>query len=88
MTIKQRTRAGTYDTFERRYTPVEMDDGSIMRGWRDVPPDTDQRNVWTVVDCDGKLYLCPGYVTVNYLGRVLCANPWPEVEASSPGYVY
>lgn len=82
----QRTRPGLWETFEKRYQPIEADDGSICRHWIDIPDDTDERNVWTVVDCDGRLYLTPGYASVNYMGRVLCANPWPDEEISLPGY--
>ena len=80
-------RARSYAVFERRYQPVEHGE-SILRDWQDIPSDTDEHLVWTVVDCDGRLYLTPGYTYVNYLGRVLCAKPWPEAEFSGPGYVY
>lgn len=85
--IKARKRAGTYAAFERRYGPIENENGELIRDWRDVT-DADERYIWTVVDCDGKLYLVPGFATVNYFGRVLCANPWPDSEFTNTGYVY
>jgi hypothetical protein len=84
----QRTRAGRFETFERRYEPIEAEDGSILHDWRSIPKDTEQHYVWTLVDCDGRLMLSPGYATVNYMGRVLCAKPWPDEEFTLPGYYY
>lgn len=84
----QRKRAALYSTFEKRYEPLETEDGSILRNWQDIPDGTDEHYVWTVTDCDGTLYLSPGYASVNYMGRVLCAKPWPEEEFALPGYYY
>jgi hypothetical protein len=87
-------RAGTYNTFERRYGPIPLPDDSLLRDYRDpeILQAFDEKRfnyVWTVVEGDtGKLYLVPGFTTVNYLGRVLCERPWPEEEVGKPGYVY
>ena len=86
--VKPRTRAGTYSVFERRYGPIDAPNGQVMREWNDIPPDTDARYIWTVIDCDGNLYLVPGYATVNYFARVLCERPWPDGEANNSGYLY
>lgn len=85
-----RKRAGTYATFDRRYKPILLDDGSLMRDWRDPKVlVADPRFIWTVVEGDtGTLYLVPGFASVNYIGRVLCEVPWPDEEELAPGYVY
>jgi len=92
---KQRTRAGTFATFDRRYEPVAMPDGGIIRPWDDAEVlaafDSARFDlVWTLVDGDNGLhtYLVPGFATVNYVGRVLCAKPWPDSELMAPGYLY
>ena len=88
-TVKPRRRAGTYDVFQRRYDPIPLEDDSLIREWNDPElQDVDEHYLWTVVDCDGRLMLTPGYASVNYLGRVLCRKPWDDVEWSNPGYVY
>lgn len=87
--IKPRNRAGTWATFCRRYEPVAQEDGSVLRDWDDpAVRRVSENHVWTVVDCDGRCYVVPGFATVNYLGRILTARPWPDVEFSLPGYVY
>lgn len=88
-TVKPRTRAGSWDTFERRYGPIPTVQGSDMRPWDD--PEilaADPALVWSVVDCDGRLYVVPAFATVNYIGRILCARPWNESEYFNSGYVY
>jgi hypothetical protein len=90
-----RQRAGTYEVFARRYGPLEALDGGIVRAWDDTEVlqafDSECFDfVWTLVEGDsgGKLYLVPGFATVNYVGRVLCERPWPDSELLAPGYLY
>lgn len=88
-TVRPRIRAGSYDTFDRRYRPVMTPEDGIMRDWADPAiRAADERKVWTVVDCDGVLYLTPGFATVNYFARVLCEVPWSDAEFANPGYRY
>ncbi len=87
--IKPRMRAGTYNTFVRRYGPVRDSHDELLRYWND--PEilaADEHFVWTAVDADGKIYIMPGYATVNFMGRVLCTKPWSAAEIASPGYLY
>ena len=88
MKVKARTRAGSWDTFERRYEPVDAPDGTVMWGLNSLPAGIDERLVWTVLDCDGKSYVVPGFAFVNRMGYVITKNPWPEIEFSNPGYHY
>lgn len=45
------------------------------------------RNVWTVLDCDGKTIVVSGYHYVNRMGYIITANPvaepYIEVQDSS-----
>lgn len=88
MTSPVSQRARSYAVFERRYQPIVNANSELIRDWRDLPSDVDEHFVWTVVDAEGRLYLVPGFATVNYFGRVLCRQPWPEEEQRKAGYVY
>jgi len=48
----------------------------------------DPRLVWTIVDCDGKLYVSPGFHYVNRIDYVLCGNPWTDDDERQPDYRY
>lgn len=88
--VKPRRRMGSWASFERRYQPIASStiDDTVLRDWREIPAETDIHLVWTVLDCDGRLCIVPGFASVNYFARILCTNPWPEIEQLNPGYVY
>ena len=86
--INKRSRAGSWKTFDRRYKPILGPDGSYERHYSTIGSEMDSRFVWTLVDCDRKLYVVPGFATVNYMARILCENPWSDLEFDSPGYLY
>jgi hypothetical protein len=86
--FKLRTRCGSWRTFERRFRPMNGPDGS--RYWcRDqLPPNVDERLVWTIADCDGQLRVSPGYRFVNRIDYVLCEVPWTDEDRLQPDYRY
>ena len=87
--VKQRKRAGSCDAWDRRYSPIPCDDGSLIRDWRDAEiQSADVSRVWSVIEENGVLYVVPGLATVNYVGRVLCAVPWGPSEENNTGYRY
>lgn len=87
--FKPRSRAGSWETFVKRYGPKPGPEGNELYPWdhADVRA-ADERHVWTVVDCDGVLYVTAGLATVNYMGRIITARPWDDSEQSQPGYRY
>jgi hypothetical protein len=87
-TIRLRTRAGSFRTFERRFGPIETENGTLIRDREDLPVNVDPRLVWTVLDCDGRLYLSPGFRFVNRIGYVLCRTPWTDGDEGQPDYCY
>lgn len=91
-TVPQRKRTGSWETFERRYRPIESSGscGTYFFDTDELPhPLPDDQFVWTIVDGEGsKLYLCPGYCFVNRLGYVVCNVPWNDSEFSNTGYLY
>ena len=87
--VKPRTRAGTFNTFVKRYAPTEIKPDGLQRQAKDPAIlAADERLDWTLIDCDGKLYIMPGFVTVNFMARILCERPWDDAEMVSPGYLY
>lgn len=38
--------------------------------------------IWTLLDCDGKLYVCAGWHYVNRLGYFITDIPWPNQNLS------
>lgn len=84
----QRTRIGQWRTFERRFDPVDAPHGSLLHEAEDLPKAVDEHLVWTVVDCDGRLYATPGYRFVNRLGYLVCTRPWDDDDQRQPDYRY
>ena len=50
--------------------------------------DVDPHLVWTILDCEGKLYVAPGFRYVNRIDHVLCAVPWTDDDERQPAYRY
>ena len=86
--FKQRRRIGSWTTFERRFEPKDSPDGSVWWSREQLPIDIAPRHVWTIVDCDGKLYVSPGFHFVNRLDYVLCDVPWTDEDLRQPDYRY
>lgn len=84
--IRIRTRAGSWRTFERRFKPIDGPDGATYWHREQLPADVDARRVWTILDCDGKLYVSPGFRFVNRVDYVLCAVPWTDDDQAQPDY--
>ncbi len=78
----KRTRAGSWNIFERRFRPIQREDGSLLWDRSEIPTreTINWREWWTVVDCDGRLYLAAGYHFVNRLAYVRCEVPWTDAD--------
>jgi hypothetical protein len=84
-----RSRTGSFATFERRFKPIEREDGeSLLWDIHERRPGDDYRHWWTVIDCDGRLYLTPGFRFVDRFAYVRCAVAWTDDEEQQPGYLY
>jgi hypothetical protein len=80
-------RASSWSTFERRYDPIVDPSGTVVRSWNDPAVlAASVRQVWTVVDAEGHLYVVPGLATVNYIGRIITRKGWSDVELTNTGY--
>lgn len=86
--VARRTRIGSWRVFERRFQPIARQDGSFLWERVELPSDLDAREWWTVVDCEGKLYVSPGFRFVNRFGYVRCAVPWRDDDQRQPDYRY
>ena len=86
--INIRTRCGSWRTFERRFQPIDGPDGATYWGREQLPGDIDPHLVWTILDCDGHLYVSPGFRFVNRIDYVLCAVQWTDEDQLQPDYRY
>ena len=76
----KRSRARSWDAFEDRFQPIIRSDMTVLWEWYELPS-SDQINFrewWTVLDCDGRLYVQPGFHVVNYFAYVRCTVPWSD----------
>ena len=80
-------RAGTWNTFVKRFDPqMTATDNTPLHEWADVQ-NLDPHYVWTVLDCEGKLYCSTGFHWVNRFAYLKCSKPWTDAEAMR-NYVY
>ena len=86
--FRPRTRIGSWSTFERRFEPLPAPNHDVLWDVGTVQEDTDYRHWWTVLDCEGRLLLAPGFRFVNRFAFVRCAKPWTDVDFHQPGYRY
>lgn len=75
-------RKSDFEVFMKKFCPVERSPDSFLfetygEDYKRVI-NTDSSYIWTVVDCDGKLYLSPGFHIVNRMNYIICKNPWKE----------
>jgi hypothetical protein len=87
--VKQRTRCGSWRTFERRFLPRQAPHHDVLWEVRgEVPPNANHRYWWTVVDYDGRLYDTPGFRFVKRFAYIRCAVAWSDDDERQPDYVY
>ena len=86
--VPLRRRAGSWRSFVRRFQPLEAPDGDQFHMIGTLPAPVDPRHWWTLVDCDGTLYLTPGLRLVNRLGYLRCARPRSDDDMRQPDYRY
>lgn len=86
--VKQRTRAGGWRTFERRFQPMLRDGELLFWEHEHLPAGIDPHLVWTIIDAEGRIYVTPGFRFVNRVGYVRCAKSWTEADREQPDYVY
>ena len=83
-----RSRTGSWRTFERRFCPIDSPDLTVWWWYEQLPVNVDPHLVWTIVDEDGRLYVCPGFRFVNRIDYVFCEVPWTEDDERQPPYRY
>lgn len=77
-----------WSTFERLFQPEPKLDGSLLWDYAEIPRDANARHWWTVVECDGKLFVSAGFHVVNRLAYLKCANAWGGDWSAHPEYCY
>ena len=79
--IRTIQRTGSYDTFERLFQPIPRPDGTVLWDPHELPQThVDRRHWWTVLDCDGRLYLSAGFRYINRFAYVQCGVPWSDTD--------
>jgi hypothetical protein len=81
-------RALSWRIFERRFRPIVRADESLMWDRMEIPRNADYRHWWSVLDCDGRLYLSAGFHVVNTIGFVRADTPWGGEAHQHPDYRY
>jgi hypothetical protein len=76
------TRTSTWAAFERRFEPITRPSGTLLWELDELPcfGPIDPREWWTVLDCDGRLYLAAGFHFVNRFAYVRCEVPWTDAD--------
>jgi hypothetical protein len=76
----RRQHSKRWATFERRFHPLPAPGHDVLWEAAEIPTSPDARYWWTVLDCDGRLYVVPGFWFVNRFAYVRCAKPWTEAD--------
>ena len=69
------------DNWDSQYDPDYNEDGTlreIRRGDPDWVELMEKHRIWTMVDCDGSLYITPGVHFVNRMSYHTTRLPWTE----------
>ncbi len=81
MTARHPRRAArTWHDFERRFHPIVRADGSLIWHNDEIPRPIELRTWWTILDCDGRLYVSPGIRWVNRIGYLRTRLPWTRAD--------
>lgn len=86
--FRPRKRVGSWHTFERRFDPLPAPNHDYLWDVGTVQEEADFRYWWTVLVCEGRLSLSPGFRFVDRFAFVRCAKPWTDVDFQQPGYRY
>ena len=71
----------SFETFEKRYAPISRDGDIIFETYGsdlDTIKRADSKNLWTLLDCDGRLIIASGFHYVNRMGYILTERQWKD----------
>ncbi len=88
--VKQKARRREdLDHFIERFVPVmdEQTQETLKQfcwtkpnEWDQVTDAVSKSLLWTMLDCEGKMYLAPGLHRINRMFYVICEKPYKEGE--------
>lgn len=78
--ITRRIHTGSLAIFERRFKPLLCKEGALIWHNSEIPRPIVGRHWWTVLDCDGKLYVSAGFHFVNRIGYIKTEIPWTDAD--------
>jgi len=73
-------RTGSWNDFERRFKPVIREDHSLIWHNEEIPRPISDRHWWTILDCDGRLYVSSGFRYVNRIGYIQTEVAWTKAD--------
>lgn len=86
-----------YDEWEVQFRPIKNSlrddapyDGRMFETFgeeEDYVKRQDPRLIWTVLDCDGLLWLSPGWHFVNRFGYFVTQKPFEKIDEEGEGYL-
>ncbi len=78
MSTKQRTRRRSFSSYNPLPNPLQPSTELLETYGQelDVVRRADPNRVWTVIDCDGTLYVTAGFHFVNRLNYIITEHPW------------
>ena len=79
---------GSWSLFERRFEPIVHEDDCLLWEVGTLPKPLDPREWWTVLDCDGALFVVAGLRFVNRFAYIRCRNRWRGDCDDHPDYRY
>lgn len=75
-------RRDDYTVFIEKFCPEEQSpDNFLFETYGedyDKVTKTDPNHIWTLLDCDGKMYIVPGWHYVNRMNYFITKNPWKD----------
>ena len=75
-------RKSDFDVWFYKFKPVERDKDNIL--WEtygddyEIVTNTLPDRIWTLVDCNGKCYIIPGWHYVNRMNYFITEKPWKD----------
>jgi hypothetical protein len=76
-------RGDDFSVFCNKFQPI-MEDPDELKKYHWAGEDLEQlqnedvHNIWTILDCDGKMYISPGWHYVNRMDYLITKHPWKE----------
>lgn len=72
--------AGKAKRFDDHFTVIKDDNGDPVDAYPAPASENANRNLWTVLDCDGELCVVPGFAFVNRFQHIMTTEAWTDAD--------